>query len=63
MPEAVRKGAGAFDGLQFQLLTTKGSDTAKRMLDRRAPLSLPMARTNSRKGGFCPDRIASELPA
>ena len=43
--------------------TTKGSDTAKRMLDRRAPLSLPMARTSSRKGGFCPDSIASELPA
>ncbi len=46
-----------------ETLTTKGSDTAKRMVERRAPLSLLMARTSSLKGGFCPDSRASELPA
>jgi len=50
-------------GVHGERLTTKGSDTAKRMVERRAPLSLLMARTSSLKGGFCPDSSASELPA
>ena len=42
--------------------TTKASETAKRMCVARLPFA-QMARMNSRKGGFCPDSSASELPA
>ena len=43
-------------------LTTKGSETANLMLDRRAPVALLVARHSSRNGGFWPDNSASELP-
>lgn len=42
------------------LPTTKPSDTACRMLSL-GPLCGSSARTSSRKGGFRPDRMASEL--
>lgn len=44
------------------MLTTKGSETPVRILTAEELSATSLARTSRRKGGFCPDSRASELP-
>ena len=48
---------------ELQKHTTKASDTTKRMLEALRPSVVVTALTSNRKGGFWPDKSASELPA